>query len=130
MGREIKFRAFSQYKGMVDICSTTNQVTIVMWPTMRACEYDKDGCQVDIPLMQYTGLTDKNGVEIYEGDLLLTKETRICEVIFHNEAGCWDLVPRNILSSVSIGPVSPASYQYHTEVIGNIHTTPELMESK
>ena len=79
-------------------------------------------------LQQFTGLQDKNGVDIYEGDCLLIKECRIAEVIFHNEAGCWDLTLRNILSSLPIGAISPSSWKFHTEVIGNIYENPELLE--
>ena len=128
--RHIKFRTFSKSRGMIDLNATTGRATIVMWPIMRACEYDQNYKQVDMPLMQYTGLEDKNGAEIYEGDLVLVREARICEVIFHKDAGCWDLTPRNIISSVSIGSVSPASYKYHAEVIGNIHQHPELIKGE
>ena len=79
-------------------------------------------------LQQFTGLQDKNCVDIYEGDYLLIKECRIAEVIFHNEAGCWDLTLRNILSSLPIGAISPSSWKFHTEVIGNIYENPELLE--
>ena len=86
------------------------------------------GNHIEWKLMQYTGLKDKNGVEIYESDLVLVRDVRVCEVIFHKHAGCWDLKLVNALSSESIGSVSPASYKYHAEVIGNIYENPELMK--
>ena len=66
--------------------------------------------------------------DIYEGDLVLVKECRVCEVIFHKHAGCWDLKVKNIISSEPTGAVSPASYQYHTEVIGNIYEDNGLLD--
>ena len=88
----------------------------------------KDQLGSEENLMQYTGLSDKNGVEIYEGDLLMVRRVRICEVFFHRAAGCWDLYIRNMLSAENYWSVSPSSYCHFTEIIGNIHENPELLE--
>ena len=135
--REIKFRGLTERGfvfGYLVVCSTNEGMRYGIKDTPY---HVNDGCVNLIPSLidegtdvQYTGLKDKNGVEIYEGDLVLVREARICEVIFHKDAGCWDLTPRNIISSVSIGSVSPASYKYHAEVIGNIHQHPELIKGE
>ena len=71
------------------------------------------------PLMQSTGLKDKTGRDIYEGDLVKVKDDTILahqqeyvqRVEMHN--GCW----RPTMNSVNGNDV---------EVIGNIYENPEL----
>lgn len=119
MSRVIKFRAWGpNCKVMWDWEDVKGIASNLGWENFT------EGERV---LMQFTGLQDKNGVEIYEGDLVLVRDTRICEVIFHKHGGCWDLKLVNVLSSESIGSVSPSSYKYHVEVIGNIYENPDLL---
>ena len=120
MSREIRFRAwngrFMEHGGFYVHATGEIQKESALGDVSSGC-----------PLMQYTGLKDKSGVEIFEGDIVLVREVRVCEVVFHEFAGCWDLKLRNVISSLSIGSISPAGYKYHTEVIGNIYSNPELL---
>lgn len=75
---------------------------------------------------QFTGLCDKNGKEIYEGDICVCKKTGIsinpfC-IFWMSEGGCWGW-------QESDGSYDPfyQSISNYTEVIGNIHDNSELL---
>ena len=80
-------------------------------------------------LMQSTGLKDKNGKLIYEGDILIQKEENEGPtkklVIWEEDGGYLGLKD---LKKSFFGVVTFHRFGYTYEVIGNIYENPELLE--
>jgi uncharacterized phage protein (TIGR01671 family) len=73
---------------------------------------------------QFTGLKDKNGKEIYEGDIYKSNKGGINEVSWISGDGCdfigFDFSPFHLIEGV-ISDI---------EIIGNIHDNPELLKGE
>lgn len=83
-------------------------------------------------LMQSTGLFDKNGVEIWVGDIVRVTDgderTDFSDGGIGTICGLDDLYMWYIDGQVNNG-LFDISEQYYIEVIGNIHEYPDLLES-
>jgi len=82
-----------------------------------------------LELMQSTGLKDKNGVEIYERDIVVNQYGNVGYVAYLQQEAGFVVVKKK--SDYRLGHrITGESYDVTTnhEVIGNIHSNPELLE--
>lgn len=116
MNREIKFRAWIK-----------DAKIIVDWKFMLSCEEPTQAqhsftdwftAPNNVVLMQYTGLKDKNGKEIYEGDVVLHNQQKRV-VVFR--LGMFQLLQKNLTYVREWW-----NWCKYTEVVGNIYENPEL----
>jgi len=84
--------------------------------------------ECDYVLMQYTGLHDKNGVEVYEGDILRVSQENpvVYDAVWHNDAAKFCL---HETYQGRESWLSPFARVRDYEVIGNIYENPQLLHA-
>ncbi len=139
--RDIKFRGLTA-KGLMVYGDLINdrEGSTNYWKeySQRICWLPESGGCANAPVKngtvgQFTGLLDKNGAEIYEGDIIKTT------ALFNdcNQKGAIDYF--TVISfmgnyclarhgSEAGSPMYPACLKSSIEVIGNIHENPELLK--
>lgn len=147
--REIRFRAWDKVTKI--IAEVTGLRTGYTDGSIEIWYINRDGEEMlckpqkaDIELMQYTGLNDKNGTEIYEGDIVRFDE-ELSVVRYDEETARFVLDDYGIFGCLmeygwdegagGIGVVNTNGFDdfndiSEIEVIGNIHENPEFSEGR
>ena len=122
MKREIKFRAYSSHNHkMYPVSNIEWDIDGRIWVT---ADDGKNGIELideEAHLMPYTGLHDKNGRKIYEGDIVKNEYGKVMEVQYD---------PRSVAFGVGDYYFGTIGSGKILEVIGNIFDNPELLEGK
>lgn len=133
MNREIKFRAYDKHtKIMLPV------VDIIKFTKSESINIIRDGAygvgvtipyQPQIELMQFTGLHDKNGKEIYEGDIISNGYEK-CIVVWVKEYTGFmlKLINKEYEDKEWTNPM--IDLRKDEEVIGNIYENPELLKGE
>lgn len=80
-------------------------------------------------LGQFTGLTDKNGKKIFEGDIVRDAQSFLFgKVIYATPQDGFDGIAGYMVDDIDDGPQNYNGFWNQVEVIGNIHDNPELLE--
>jgi len=118
MNREIKFRCWDITNKKWQDVLVGNPLDFKQWTVMH-----------DFDFQQYTGLKDKNGKEIYEGDIIrIDNGNHIEEIKWITEKDWFDISKTNPCPFVGfVNYYNVYKTKLEIEIIGNVWENPEIL---
>lgn len=137
--RELKFRAWIKNNQLMIYQNSKTDYFMVSNGNGFGVVYDHSEWLKDkeFEITQYTGIKDKNGKEIYEGDIVKCVEVTNDKIIEYVSkvtwVNCCYLVHESENCDCELGMFGEGTEKYpltEIEVIGNIYENPELLNIK
>ena len=131
--REILFRGKTSYGEWVEGFMYLQHFPLEFRDDFYIRCYDTDYLVIPETVGQFTGLTDKNGKRIFEGDICKFKrfnDVHIGKVVFNVTTASFIMWYQPIVGAYGEKATQKMllSVCDNIEVVGNIHGNPELME--
>ena len=117
--KELKFRAWDGKKMIEDVIPVSETDVVELF------EYEHQVTEVEA-VEQYTGLTDKNGKEIYEGDVVNIQGIKYYVDFEHG--GFW--FNNDNRKWKANRPFTHFQEINDAEVVGNVHESADLLEEE
>lgn len=117
-GKKMFFMGLENEGDFIHVIKINGKPHIIKYPCLESCP---------VELMQYSGVEDKNDMDVYEGDILGCLRGGPVRVEFFVEGGCW--IGRRIYKMENFADEVSPMFRY-MKILGNIYEHPHLLEFK